>query len=156
MPITDYSTTEQTPGLTDGPHMAPRIGTCFLDHPAAYIYSSGVAVDSVRGGGRSTERCVFPCSPVIQTAHPPFNSLQVLHQPVSHGRICWTGPPETDRGSVLEPFPPTLRWPVCVFPVRVSRNQIHPFQGVWEGGGDERRAEEGRKTKNYLCPSAIT
>ncbi|XP_078108291.1 D-ribitol-5-phosphate cytidylyltransferase isoform X2 [Sander vitreus] len=124
---------------------------------------------TVEGGRQSTAHYMFPCSNVIQTVHPPLNSLQVLHQRCQTGG---SGCPVLDRGpqrrigvgvclfGLLEPFPSALRWPVgmCFSGAHVW-NQIHPFHGVWEGGrmeGEMKGEWKKRKTKNYLCLSAIT
>lgn len=134
-----------------------------------HIYSMGVAVDS-GGGQQSTAYYMFPCSTVIQTIRPPLNLLQVLHQPSSNGQILLSsaGPgPRDGLGSVSA----SLDWligaiPVCAQVARGAvcfsgarvRNQIHPFQGVWERGRmeEEMKGEwKKRKMKNYLCPNAI-
>lgn len=157
---------DQTPRLTNSPHMASCIETCSLGYPGVYTYSLSVAIDSGRGW-QSTPHYFFPCSTMIQTVHPPLKSLQVHHQLVSSRCPVLDGAPEMDWGRYrspwigrLEPFPSVLRWPtgLCFSGVHV-RNQIHPFQGVWKGGGmkGEMKGEwKKQKMKNYLCLSAIT
>lgn len=137
-----------------------------------YIYSLSVAVDRGRGP-QSTPHYVFPSSPsstVIQTVHPPLNLLQVLHQSVSNGRISLSGAgpgPRDGLGSVSVSLDRLIgAIPVCAqvadgaaFFRCVVRNQIHPFQGVWEGvrmEGEMKGKWKKRKMKNYLCPSATT
>lgn len=100
---------------------------------------------------------MFPCSPVIQTAHPPLNSLQVLHQPVSNGRIWLSGAgpgPRDGSGSVSASFG-SADWShsrpcsggrlgcfsgACVSELDTSFSGS--LGGRKNGGGDERRAEE--------------
>lgn len=135
-----------------------------------YIYSPAVSADSGRGEAEHTALHVSmfqrdPNSPSSFKLAPSPSSA------VSNGRIWLScagpGAPETDWGrclslwiGLLEPFPSALRWPVgmCFSGAHVW-NQIHPFHGVWEGGrmeGEMKGEWKKRKTKNYLCLSAIT
>ncbi len=124
-----------------------------------YIYSLSAAVDRGRGL-QSMLHYVFQSSPsstLIQTVHLPLNSLQVLHQSVSNGRISLSGAgpgPRDGLGSVSVSLDRLIgAIPVCAqvaggaafFRCACSEPDTSFSGGLGgskNGGGDERRVEE--------------
>lgn len=148
----------RAPRLTNRPHMASCIETCFLDHPDVYIFPEcscrqrkGAAEHAALRVSKFSKFHRDPNSPSSFKLAPSPSSVGVKRADLAVR--CWTGPQRRIGVGVSllgsadwshSRLRSGGRWG-CFFPVRCSEPDTSfsgSLGGSKNGGGDERQVEE--------------